>query len=134
MAKAIALEKRGITTVGDLARASVDEEKYVRAVSSCSRLDKARQVFWKLKRAAAVRLDVELGDEPPPIQKFTERTQAHQRALDVAARWASRAGTADDEVATEYATALAAIARRQLSKNSSGGDGVAKPPQKKQHC
>ena len=50
------------------------------------------------------------------------------------ARWVSRAGTADDEAATEYATALAAIARRQLSKNSSGGDGVAKPLRKKQHC
>ena len=29
---------------------------------------------------------------------------------------------------------LAVIARRQLSKNSSGGDGVAKPPRKKHHC
>ena len=63
----------------------------------------------------------------------TKRTPVHQRALDVAARWASRTGTADDEVATEYATALAAIARRQLSKKSSGGDGVRKP-QKKKHC
>ena len=64
----------------------------------------------------------------------TKRTPVHQRALDVAARWASRAGTADDEVATEYATALAAIARRQLSKKSSGGDDGAEPPQKKLHC
>ena len=70
-----------------------------------------------------------------PHEKRAKPTPVHQRALDVAARWAaSRAGTADDEVATEYATALAAIARRQLSKNSSGGDGVAKPLRKKQHC
>ena len=63
----------------------------------------------------------------------TKRTPVHQRALDVAARWAaSRAGTADDEAATEYATALAAIARRQLPKKSSGGDGVAEPKEKKQ--
>jgi hypothetical protein len=32
------------------------------------------------------------------------------------------------------AEALAVIARRQLSKNSSGGDGVAKPPRNKHHC
>ncbi len=55
--------------------------------------------------------------------------------LDVAARWAaSRAGTVDEELATKYAEALAVIARRQLSKNSSGGDGVAKPPRNKHHC
>ena len=72
--------------------------------------------------------------ELPELRKPAERTPKHQRALDVAARWASRAGTADDEVATEYATALAVIARRQLSKNSSGGDGVAKPPRNKHHC
>ena len=55
--------------------------------------------------------------------------------LDVAARWAaSRAGTVDEELATKYAEALAAIARRQPPKKSSGGDGGAEPPQKKQHC
>ena len=94
----------------------------------------ARLTLWSRKRAAADLLDVTLDETPPPLRKPAERTPAHQRALDVATRWASRAGTANDEVATEYATALAAIARRQLSKNSSGGDGVAKPLRKKQHC
>ena len=62
----------------------------------------------------------------------TKRTPVHQRALDVAARWAaSRAGTVDDAFATEYAEALAAVARRQLSKKGSGGDDGAEPPQKK---
>ena len=42
----------------------------------------------------------------------TKRTPVHQRALDVAARWAaSRAGTVDADLATKYAEALAAIAR-----------------------
>ena len=58
-----------------------------------------------------------------------------QRALDVAARWAaSRAGTVDEELATKYAEALAAIARRQPPKKSSGGDGGAEPPRNKHHC
>ena len=87
------------------------------------------------KCAAAALVGVDDIGELPSLQKRAKRTPVHQRALDVAARWAaSRAGTADDEAATEYATALAAIARRQLSKNSSGGDGVAKPLRKKQHC
>ena len=47
----------------------------------------------------------------------TKRTPVHQRALDVAARWAaSRAGTVDEKLATEYAEALAAIARDVVAK------------------
>ena len=101
----------------------------------------ARRKLWNWKCAAAALLGVkELDRNKPPPTSGTgraapkERTPKQQHALDVALRWASRAGTADDEVATEYATALAAVARRQLSKNSSGGDGVAKPLRKKQHC
>ena len=61
-----------------------------------------------------------------------ERSPAKQHALDVASRWAeSRAGTVDEKLATEFADALAVIARRQLSKKSSGGDDGAEPPQKK---
>jgi hypothetical protein len=73
--------------------------------------------------------------ELPELRKPAERTPKQQRVLDVAARWAaSRAGTVDEELATKYAEALAAIARRQPPKKSSGGDGGAEPPQKKQHC
>ena len=50
----------------------------------------------------------------------------------MAARWAaSRAGTVDDAFATEYAEALAAIARRLLSKKGSGCDDGSEPPKKK---
>ena len=56
-----------------------------------------------------------------------------QRALDVASRWVAHGCTPDPAFVKYYADALAAIARRQLSKNSSGGDGVAKPPRKKHH-
>ena len=53
----------------------------------------------------------------------------------VASRWAeSRAGTVDEKLATEFADALAVIARRQLSKKSSGGDDGAEPPRNKHHC
>ena len=86
-----------------------------------------RDRLWRLKRSAADLLDVELDDQPPPMQKVTERTPAHQRALDVASRWV----TADDAFATEYAEALAAVARRQISRKDSGGDDGAEPPQKK---
>jgi hypothetical protein len=85
--------------------------------------------------AAAALLGVDDIGELPELRKPAKRTPKHQRALDVAARWAaSRAGTVDEELATKYAEALAVIARRQLSKNSSGGDGVAKPPRNKHHC
>ena len=71
--------------------------------------------------------------ELPSLQKRAKRTPAHQRALDVASRWVAHAGTPDPAFVKDYADALAAIARRQLSKKSSGGDGVAKPPRKKHH-
>ena len=99
----------------------------------------ARKTLWRWKRAAAVLLDVTtLADKPPPkngtgkkVSK-RERTTKEQDALDVAARWAAaRAGTVDDAFATEYAEALAAVARRLLSKKGSGGDDGAEPPQKK---
>ena len=51
----------------------------------------------------------------------TKRTPVHQRALDVAARWAAHADAPDAKLATEYAEALADIAR----------DGVVEPQQKK---
>ena len=57
-----------------------------------------------------------------------ERTTKQQYALDVATRWASsRAGTVDADLATKYAEALAAVARRLLSKKGSGGDDGAEP-------
>ena len=62
------------------------------------------------------------------------RTPKHQRALDVASRWVAHGCTPDPAFVKDYADALAVIARRQLSKKSSGGDGGAEPPQKKQHC
>ena len=136
-----ALEEECIETVGDLARVDVDNRALAMAVTNASQYGGARRTLWNWKRAAADFLGVEI-PKKPPLKNGTgkavskrERTTPEQDALDVAARWAaSRAGTADDEAATEYATALAAIARRQLSKNSSGGDGVAKPLRKKQHC
>ena len=54
----------GITTVGGLALASVDEEKNLRAVSKAQRLSDARPVFWNLKSAAAKRLEVAIGALP----------------------------------------------------------------------
>ena len=104
----------------------------------CGRHVDARKTLWRWKRAAALLLRVPIGDKPPPkngtgkrVSK-RERTTKEQDALDVAARWAaSRAGTVDDAFATEYAEALAAVARRQLSKKGSGGDDGAEPPQKK---
>ena len=95
----------------------------------------ARNKLWRWKRAAAALLDVTLDDMPPPLRKPAERrTPAHQRALDVASRWVAHAGTPDPAFVKDYAEALAGIARRQLSKKSSGGDDGAEPPQKKRHC
>ena len=53
-----------IKTIADLALASVDEEKNLRAVSKTQRLSDARPVFWNLKSAAARRLGVNIGDLP----------------------------------------------------------------------
>ena len=91
---------------------------------------KIKQGAWRLR--LSIMDDI---GELPELRKPAERTPKQQRVLDVAARWAaSRAGTVDEELATKYAEALAAIARRQPPKKSSGGDGGAEPPQKKQHC
>ena len=53
-----------IKTIADLALASADEEKNLRAVSKTQRLSDARPVFWNLKSAAARRLGVNIGDLP----------------------------------------------------------------------
>ena len=91
---------------------------------------KIKQGAWRLRLSIMDNIG-----ELPELRKPAERTPKQQRVLDVAARWAaSRAGTVDEELATKYAEALAAIARRQPPKKSSGGDGGAEPPQKKQHC
>ena len=91
---------------------------------------KMKQGAWRLRLSIMDNIG-----ELPELRKPAERTPKQQRVLDVAARWAaSRAGTVDEELATKYAEALAAIARRQPPKKSSGGDGGAEPPQKKQHC
>ena len=61
------------------------------------------------------------------------RSPAEQRARDVASRWVAHAGTPDPAFVKDYTDALAVIARRQLSKKSSGCDDGAEPP-KKRHC
>ena len=53
-----------IVTIADLALASVDKEKHLRAVSTNKRIRQARPVFWNLKSAAAKRLDVDIGALP----------------------------------------------------------------------
>ena len=139
LAQGLHMEAKGVKTVLDLARVNIYNMELVLRLTLCDDTADgrrtARRTLWRRKCAAAALVGVDDIGELPSLQKRAKRTPVHQRALDVAARWAaSRAGTADDEAATEYATALAAIARRQLSKNSSGGDGVAKPLRKKQHC
>ena len=132
------LEESLIETVGDLARVDVDNRALAMAVTNASQYGGARRTLWNWKRAAADFLGVEIPKKPPPkngtgkaVSK-RERTTKEQDALDVAARWAaSRAGTVDDAFATEYAEALAAVARRLLSKKGSGGDDGAEPPPKK---
>ena len=84
---------------------------------------KIKQGAWRLRLSIMDNIG-----ELPELRKPAERTPKQQRALDVAARWAaSRAGTVDEELATKYAEALADIARRQLSKEGSGGDDGAEP-------
>ena len=46
----------------------------------------------------------------------------------------AHAGTPDPAFVKDYTDALAVIARRQLSKKSSGGDDGAEPPRNKHHC
>ena len=109
---------KGVKTIGDLAKVDVDKKELAVALTRASAYCDARKTLWRWKRAAAALLDVKLGDKPPPkngtgkkVSKL-ERTTKQQHALDVTARWAaSRGGTEDEKLATEYAEALAAIAR-----------------------
>ena len=134
--------KDGPEDLYDLALIDVDIKQLALAMTkgTCSSYTSARRTLWRWKHAAAALLDVKLAWDPPPKNGIgknvskEERSPAHQRALDVASRWVAHAGTPDLALVKDYADALAAIARRQLPKKSSGGDGVAKPPQKKQHC
>ena len=107
----------GPENVLELALVDVNNREVAMALTRASTYGIARRMLWRLKRSAADLLDVELDDKPPPLQKPAERTPAHQRALDVASRWAaSRAGTVDADLATKYAEALAAIARDCVAK------------------
>ena len=134
--------KDGPEDLYDLALIDVNNKKLALAMTkgTCSSYVTARITLWRWKREAAALLGVELAWDPPPMNGTgtsvkLERSPAKQHALNVASRWAeSRAGTVDEKLATEFADALAVIARRQLSKKSSGGDDGAEPPQKKRHC
>ena len=137
------MEAKGVKTVRNLALVNMDNMKLLLTLALCDdtasgRLT-ARRKLWNWKGAAAALVGVDdIGKLPkqsivkngrPPKQELTTK---EQDALDVAMRWAaSRAGTVDEELATKYAEALADIARRQLSKEGSGGDDGAEPPQKK---
>jgi len=121
------MARNGVKTVGDLAKVNVDDEELALALTLCGRHADARKTLWRWKRAAALLLRVPIGDKPPPkngtgkkVSK-RERTTKEQDALDVAARWAAHADAPDAKLATEYAEALADIAR----------DGVVEPQQKK---
>ena len=59
-----------IKTIEDLALASVDKEKHLRAVSKTQRIREARPVFWNLKSAAAKRLNVDIGALPRAAYGF----------------------------------------------------------------
>ena len=73
---------------------------------------KIKQGAWRLRLSIMDNIG-----ELPELRKPAERTPKQQRVLDVAARWAaSRAGTVDEELATKYAEALAAIARDCVAK------------------
>ena len=133
------MEAKGVKTVRNLALVNMDNMKLLLTLALCDdtasgRLT-ARRKLWNWKGAAAALVGVDdIGKLPkqsivkngrPPKQELTTK---EQDALDVAMRWAaSRAGTVDEELATKYAEALADIARRQLSKEGSGGDDGAEP-------
>ena len=132
------MERQGVKTVRDLALVNMGNMKLALASTlgedtKNGRLTARRKLWnWKCAAARLLGVVVELDREkPPPLRKPAERTPAHQRALDVASRWVAHADAPDEKLATEYAEALAAIARRQLSKKSSGGDDGAEPSQKK---
>ena len=120
------MARNGVKTVGALAKVNVDDEELALALTLCGRHVDARKTLWRWKRAAALLLRVPIGDKPPPkngtgkkVSK-RERTTKEQDALDVASRWAAHADAPDAKLATEYAEALADIAR-----------GVAEPQKKK---
>ena len=126
----------GVITVRDLALVDVNNRGLAMALTLAGSYGAARKTLWSRKGAAAKLLGVNIGELPklqPGGQPKEERTPAHQRALDVASRWVAHAGTPDPAFVKDYADALAVIARRQLSKKSSGCDDGAEPP-KKRHC
>ena len=133
------MERQGVNTVRNLALVNMDNMELALRLTLCddtaSGRQAARRKLWNWKGAAAALVGVDDIGELPKLKNGRklkeERTPAAQRALDVASRWVAHAGTADDAFATEYAEALAAVARRLLSKKRSGGDDGAEPPQKK---
>ncbi len=134
------MEAKGVKFVRDLALVNMENMDLALALTLCDDTKTgrkaARRKLWNWKGAAAALLGVGDIGELPKLKNGRkskrERTTPEQDALDVATRWAaSRAGTVDDAFATEYAEALAAVARRLLSKKGSGGDDGAEPPQKK---
>ena len=137
------MESKGVKTVYNLA--TVDMDNVELALKLTSGVDTvigrrtARRTLWNRKCAAAALLGVDDIGELPKLKASRarepkeERTPKQQDALDVASRWVAHADTPDPAFVKGYATALAAIARRQLSKKSSGCDDGAEPP-KKRHC
>ena len=136
------MERQGVKTLRDLARVNMDNMGLALTLTlgddTATGRRTARRKLWNWKGAAAALVGVndigELSKLKSGRKLKEERTPAAQRALvaaqrmlDVASRWV----TADDAFATEYAEALAAVARRLLSKKGSGGDDGAEPPQKK---
>ena len=127
---ALADVSEDVETVGELATVNVFDKDITLAFTGRND-SSARRRLWRIKRDAAYFLGVRIPKEPP-LKNGTgkavskrERTTKQQHALDVTARWAaSRGGTEDEKLATEYAEALAAIAR----------GGVEEPPQKKRRC
>ena len=114
------MEAKGVKTVLDLARVNIYNMELVLRLTLCDDTADgrrtARRTLWRRKCAAAALVGVDDIGELPKLKQGRkpkeERTTKEQDALDVATRWAaSRAGTVDEKLATEYAEALAAIAR-----------------------
>jgi len=117
------MERQGVKTVRDLALVNMGNMKLALASTlgedtKNGRLTARRKLWnWKCAAARLLGVVVELDREkPPPLRKPAERTPAHQRALDVASRWVAHADAPDEKLATEYAEALAAIARDVVAK------------------
>ena len=136
------MERQGVKTLRDLALVNMDNMGLALTLTlgddTATGRRTARRKLWNWKGAAAALVGVNDIGELSKLKRGRklkeERTPAAQRALvaaqrmlDVASRWV----TADDAFATEYAEALAAVARRQISRKDSGGDDGAEPPQKK---